>query len=154
MTEAAGMKHDRPVYDGARAWKAEAVKRFGEYIGAWRFRCPACGHEATCDDFKALGVDPNRATIECIGRVLNEIGRGAEVYREPPPPEVVGYDYDDEADVEIYAEREPVPSRRESGKPCNWAAFGLLGTLNEGTVVRRDGMDTWVFDFAEVKDGD
>lgn len=143
--------HGRPVYDGARAWKAEAVKRFGASIAAWRFRCPACGHEATCGDFKELGADPNRATIECIGRVLNELGRHGEVYTEPPPREPIGYDED--ADTYVYdEEEEDRPTRRGSGKPCDWAAFGLLGTLNEGTVVRRDGQDTWIFDFAEAED--
>lgn len=137
----------RPIYASVAEWRAEAVRRFGNHPSKWRFVCPACGREATCDDFKALGAEPERATFECIGRVLNELGRRGEVYQDPPPPEVIGVDDNGE---EVYAESEPYPSRRESGLPCNWAAFGLLGTLNAGTVVRRDGKDTWAFDFAEA----
>lgn len=38
----------------------------------------------------------------------------------------------------------------EREQPCDWAAFGLLGTLNEGTKLRLpDGREIWVFDFAE-----
>jgi hypothetical protein len=35
-----------------------------------KFVCPACGNEASPNDFKALGADPQRAPQECIGRVL------------------------------------------------------------------------------------
>lgn len=39
----------------------------------------------------------------------------------------------------------PVP------QPCDWAAFGLFGTLNEGTKVElEDGKVLMVFDFAEA----
>jgi hypothetical protein len=35
-------------------------------------------------------------------------------------------------------------------KPCNWAAYGLLGTLNEGIEIEYPGGETgWVFSFAD-----
>lgn len=140
--------HGRPVYESVDAWRAEAVKRFGASPAEWRFVCPACGHEATCADFKELGADPERASFECIGRVLNELGRREEVYQDPPEREVVGYDDDGEP---IHGEAPEWPKRRESGKPCNWCSFGLFGTLNAGTLVKREGGgETWAFDFAEV----
>lgn len=105
-------------------WQAEAIDRFGADPNTWRFVCPACGHTASCADFAALGADPARAAHECIGRVLREQGRADETHT---------------------ADR-----RRDSGKPCDWAAFGLLGTLNGGVrVTRPDGRQALAFDFAE-----
>lgn len=93
-------------------WLAEAKRRFGDDPANWRFVCPACAHEATCGDFKALGTDPNRAAVECIGRVHNEVGS----------PGVRGKNAD-------------------GVQPCNWAAFGLLGTLNGGILIECEATD-------------
>ena len=101
-------------------WLAEATKRFGERGRDWRFVCPACGHEASCADFQALGVEPSRAAQECIGRVHNEQGA----------PGVRG--------------------KFGDAQPCNWAAFGLFGTLNGGVRVEfDDGKVVAAFAFAE-----
>lgn len=93
-------------------WLAEAERRFGKNPLKWRFACPACAHTATCDDFKALGVAPDRAAVECIGRVHNELG---------------------------------TPGKRGKNadgiQPCNWAAFGLLGTLNGGVIIEVPATD-------------
>lgn len=43
---------------------------------------------------------------------------------------------------------------KEDGKGCDWAAFGLLGTLGKGdTVVVEDGKEIDVFAFAESPGG-
>lgn len=40
--------------------------------------------------------------------------------------------------------------RKVQGKGCNWAAFGLLGTLGKGrVVVTPDSCEVEIFDFAE-----
>lgn len=152
MTVAAGT-HGRPIYASVVEWRAEATRRFGDAPGEWRFVCPACGHEASCNDFRKLGADGDRAVMSCIGRVLNELGRNDEVYHEPPEPEIV---LDEDGEVIVDPTQRPSgPSRRESGLPCNWSAGGLLGTLNEGSVIMDGvGKQIWVFDFAEVKGDD
>jgi hypothetical protein len=47
-------------------WRAEMDRRGRMDCG---FVCPACGNVATPNQFKALGVMPDRAASECIGRV-------------------------------------------------------------------------------------
>ena|SRR5690606_32180606 len=32
---------------------------------------------------------------------------------------------------------------------CNWAAYGLFGTLGKGRIILNDGKESEVFDFAE-----
>lgn len=102
------------------AWLAEGERRFGADKKDWRFLCPACGHVASPRDFNALGdSDPSRATVECIGRAM------------------------DRADMP--GERGQFGDKQ----PCNWAAYGLFGTLNGGAFVQRDGKTVNVFAFAE-----
>lgn len=80
-----------------------------------KFRCPFCGNEATPNDFKAAGAEPERAARECVGRVTGAKGS-------------------------LHGSKQ---------QPCDWAAFGLFGTLNEGTKIQlEDGREIWVFDFA------
>ncbi len=40
----------------------------------WKMRCPHCGNVASPLSFNALGVDPQHATQECIGRYLKADG--------------------------------------------------------------------------------
>lgn len=41
--------------------------------------------------------------------------------------------------------------RVDTSKGCNWAAYGLFGTLGKGRlIVAPDGKEVEVFDFAEV----
>lgn len=49
-------------------WIQEGQKRFGEDFKKWKFVCPACGHIQSVEDFVNLGLDPNSAFQECIGR--------------------------------------------------------------------------------------
>lgn len=108
-------------------WRAAAEALFGEDPKLWRFVCPSCGHEASVANFNAIKAGTgHRAATDCIGRLLREVGRADETY--------VGAD------------------RASSGKPCDWAAWGLLGTLNGGMAVRGDsGKIIHSFDFAGVK---
>jgi hypothetical protein len=112
----------RPCYT-VEEWLAEGRKRFGPDYLKWRFVCPVCGHEQSLEDFKAVGADPQRAYVECIGRAAPELKQRDGLDAEPGTP-----------------------------GPCNWAAFGLFGTLNRGTQVQREGQEKpgWVFDFAEA----
>ena len=47
-------------------WQAEMERR-GKLD--CKFVCPSCGNRASPNDFKAAGGDPQRAPVECIGRV-------------------------------------------------------------------------------------
>ncbi|CBZ04170.1 hypothetical protein EXN25_05840 [Clostridium botulinum] len=51
-----------------KEWREEAIEKFGEDAGNWKFKCPACGHVSSVKDFKELGDDGNSAYQECIGR--------------------------------------------------------------------------------------
>ena len=61
-------------------WQAE-VERRGKLD--CKFVCPRCGTTASPNDFKALGVNPERAAKECIGRVRPAKMAGGE--HEPGP---------------------------------------------------------------------
>lgn len=50
-------------------WREEGIRRFGNNIKNWKFRCPACGHVASVSDFAELGKNFDSAYRECIGRV-------------------------------------------------------------------------------------
>lgn len=50
-------------------WLEELKARFGENPDNWKFVCPSCGHVQSVGDFKEAGADPQRAYINCIGRV-------------------------------------------------------------------------------------
>lgn len=106
-----------------RAWLDEAVKRFGRNPRNWRFRCPLCRNEASVQDFEDVKRDTGeRAPVECIGRVWNEVGRGPVGGLDAP----------------------------RGIQPCNWAAFGLFGTLDGGVQIEReDGKVTNAFEFAD-----
>jgi hypothetical protein len=55
-------------------WLAEGSMLFGpgetEWM-KWQFQCPICGHIQTPADFKTIGVEPQSAYRECIGRHTN-----------------------------------------------------------------------------------
>lgn len=50
-------------------WTEEGKKRFGEDFTKWKFKCPACGHVASGQDFKDLKAVPNDMYQICIGRI-------------------------------------------------------------------------------------
>lgn len=56
-------------------WLKELRSRFGEDDEEWKFVCPSCGHVQSVADFKAIGVDGNKAYYECIGRYKNIDGK-------------------------------------------------------------------------------
>ncbi|WP_153465058.1 VVA0879 family protein [Sediminibacillus terrae] len=100
-------------------WLEEGENTFGSHKLKWRFKCPACGHEASIEDFVEHGADPNEAHQKCIGRVN---GKGTK-------------------------------HQKDEGFGCNWAAYGLFGTLGNGRlVIADDGKEIEVFDFAKSKE--
>jgi hypothetical protein len=112
---------DVPTYT-LEEWRAEATRRGGGELLDCRMLCPLCGNVATPRQFKDAGADPERAAQECIGRVVG--ARGGLYVRT--------------------TKRRPMP------RPCDWAAFGLFGTLNGGVfVITPDGKQINVFSFAE-----
>lgn len=58
-----------------KEWLDEGKERFGDDFLKWRFKCPACGHVASGQDFKDAGADPNDMYQACIGR---HNGKGAD----------------------------------------------------------------------------
>ena len=106
-----------PIVDNAITqdeWIKEGNRRFGSDFKKWKFVCPKCKHIASIQEFVDLGLDPNDAYQECIGRHVG-------------------------------------------GKGCDWAAYGLFGTLGNGRIVKyeKDGKEVGmeVFDFAPVEEG-
>ena len=101
-------------------WQAEGNRRFGDDIANWRFICPACGRVNRGQEFKEAGASPDDMYKTCIGRHNGKGVDGMNKHKTPP----------------------------EHG--CNWAAFGLFGTLGKGDTVIKDGNNIDVFAFAEL----
>lgn len=102
-------------------WMEEGKQRFGEDFTNWKFKCPCCGHVASGQDFKDLKAEPNDMYQICIGRINGKSMRGFD------------------------------SKKMDNKDGCDWAAFGLLGTLGKGKIiVTDDGKKIEVFDFAEV----
>jgi len=104
-------------------WREEGERRFGGDIDNWAFDCPKCGRTSAVREFKEAGAGPDDAYSTCIGR---HNGKGLDGY-----------------------------GCGEGSKPehgCNWAAFGLFGTLGKGDkVVNEAGEEVEVFRFAEAR---
>lgn len=103
-------------------WRAEATRLFGPDPYEWAFTCPFCKARTPVGVWVEHGVgDPGRAAHECIGRLVGAKG-GLNVFQPSPGPQ----------------------------QPCDWAAWGLFGTLNGGRkVLTSPGIgSTWTFDFA------
>ena len=58
-------------------WKAEGKKRFGSNMLDWKFKCPACGHIASVQDYKDAGAATSVVAFSCIGRYLKTKPREA-----------------------------------------------------------------------------
>lgn len=50
-------------------WLEEGKQKFGEDFTNWKFKCPACGHVASGQEFKDLGANLNDMYQICIGRI-------------------------------------------------------------------------------------
>lgn len=75
---------DPIVYESIEQWKEDAEHRFGHDRRKWKFKCPACGHIASVQDWIDAGAkNGGRAAFECIG-TLSEKRRGA--LEEGPGP--------------------------------------------------------------------
>jgi len=46
----------------------EGQRLFGPDVLQWRFKCPACGHVATVQDWKDAGAPEGAVAYSCIGR--------------------------------------------------------------------------------------
>lgn len=57
------------IKQSLQEWLQEGKQRFGEDFTNWKFKCPACGHVATGQEFKDLGAEPNDMYTVCIGRI-------------------------------------------------------------------------------------
>jgi len=116
--------NSRPKYT-IEEWRAEGKRLFGDDYRDWRYVCPACGRINTGREFEVAGAAPNDSYSTCIGRHNGKGVKGIALKKGAPPPET----------------------------GCDWAAFGLFGTLGAGCVVVNDeGIETEVFSFAEVPD--
>lgn len=99
-------------------WLAEAVARFGEDPAEWAFECPLCGVRMPLGMWKALGHDPNKGYVECIGNVLPADRRGT-----------------------LYAVRQPCNWKA-------YGLFGTLRGGVEVAYDDAPDKTTWVFSFA------
>jgi hypothetical protein len=98
-------------------WIIEGKQKYGDDYKKWKFKCPACSHISSVQDFIDAGADWNKAYQECIGRIN---GKGEDGFKG-----------------------------KDKGFGCNWAAYGLFGTLNSGKTVIHKGKNINVFDFAD-----
>ena len=57
-------------------WQEEAKRLFGEDHKQWKFKCPACGHISSVQDFIDAGADTNDAYQMCVGRVNGKGEKG------------------------------------------------------------------------------
>ena len=55
-------------------WYKEGVRRFGENLENWRFRCPHCGNIASGAEFRNAGASSDVIYCECIGRYVRQKG--------------------------------------------------------------------------------
>lgn len=113
---------DRPVQSQAE-FVEEASRRFGDDPMGWAFVCPHCGDVATGQDFADALAGTDRPASRYLGREC--IGRVLGALSA--------------ARLEEWA-----------GRGCDWAAYGLLGTLGKGQLVDTDAGVMDAFAFAAV----
>ncbi len=63
------MTENKYITQTVQEWLEEGKRLFGEDFSKWKFRCPACGHIASGQEFKELKADPNDMYQICIGRI-------------------------------------------------------------------------------------
>lgn len=102
-----------------KEWQEEGKKKFGD-LKNWAFKCPACGHVATVQDFLDAGGDINDSYQNCIGRINGKGENGMK--------------------------------GKDKGYGCNWAAYGLFGTLGKGRVITITTPEGKEVELAEVFD--
>lgn len=61
-----------PVPMTVDEWRAEALRLFGPDEMKWRFKCPACGHEASVQDWKDAGASSKQVAFSCVGRHMED----------------------------------------------------------------------------------
>jgi hypothetical protein len=55
-------------------WISQLKEKYGEDKSKWSFKCPSCGHIQSMGDFEKIGVDPQNAYCNCIGRYKQGLG--------------------------------------------------------------------------------
>lgn len=118
------LSNDTPIL--ATDWRAEAVRRFGEDVFQWRFKCPCCGHVAKVSDWRDAGAPEGSIAFSCVGRWTGG-GTGAAFF-------VKGKDDQEHPTV-----------------PCDYAGGGLFG-LNP-VAVMSEGIVRHVFSFDDEVTG-
>lgn len=53
-----------------KEWRADGERRFGKNQLNWKFKCPACGHVASVQDYKDANAPTGTIGFSCIGRYL------------------------------------------------------------------------------------
>lgn len=49
-------------------WVGKGTKKFGKKSTNWKFKCPACNHVATVQDWIELGAPESAIAFSCVGR--------------------------------------------------------------------------------------
>lgn len=88
-------------------WKAKGEWLYGDDYEDWRFICPACGRTNTGKEFRDAGAESDDMYTTCIGRHNGKGVKGIQHKQGSPPPE----------------------------HGCDWAAYGLFGTLGRGVLI-------------------
>lgn len=70
-------------------WRREGVRRFGPDERLWKFKCPACGHVASYQEYMDAGAPENVVAFSCIGRWLD--GEVREAFGDPGTPGPCNY---------------------------------------------------------------
>jgi hypothetical protein len=104
---AAALPFEVPVAD----WLSEARRRFGDDPKTWTFECPVCGNRQTLTQFNDIGVEPQYAYQECIGRHMKM--RASNLGG--------------------------TPAKDGTKSPCDYAAYGLFRALKGHVVIPEGG---------------
>lgn len=117
--------NQKPVTMSLVEWQTEGRRLFGDDANEWKFRCPVCGNIQTPGDFRNLGVDPQSAYQECIGRHLPS--RASDFASKP--------------------------GKDGQKSPCDYAAFGLF-RFGWAVVTASSSEPVPVFPFAVPPDAE
>lgn len=92
-------------------WLSEARRLFGDDPKLWAFECPVCGNIQTLTQFNDIGVEPQYAYQECIGRHMKT--RASNLGS--------------------------TPAKDGKKSPCDYAAYGLFRALKGHLVIPEGG---------------
>jgi hypothetical protein len=102
-----------------KEWRRQVMERSADSPLDARIQCPLWGNVSTPRESHEAGANPERAFMNCIGRVIGA-REGLNTGKE-----------------------------KVTQHPCDWAAGGYFGTFHNGLqLLKEDGSPTWVFDSA------